>query len=303
LLRRNVITGALALALLTSAVACGGSSASGSGGTGGEMASSSSTSTTGTGGAACQDQTVDISSKKPTTAHWDYSEEDMWSTLDTAYAACGTKAATEHQTPIDIPAATATADSQAIEVKNYGKVPLKVFTNGHTVQQNYASSFGATDPQITYGGKTYFLVQFHFHTPSEHKVDGVSHPMELHLVHKLSADASAPLAVVGVFLDPGAEHTALKDMLANVPMAEYQELDSCTVQVDLNALLPAKKSFFAYSGSLTTPPCSEGVQWLVMKDSMSMTDPQQMAFQSLIGADARSPQPLNGRAVVVHTEP
>lgn len=286
--------------LFAGLAACSSSStpagAGGGGGAGGE--------TSGVGGAMCMDVVKDISASKPTTAHWTYEEEGEWGTLDPAYAACGTAALPGvSQTPIDIPQGSATPDPGAVTFTNYAKIPLRVFTNGHTVQENYASAFGEADPQVSYGGKSYFLVQLHYHTPSEHQVDGAGHAMELHLVHKQMNDKASPLLVVGVFLDMGAAQAALGDMLNRVPAESWSERDACEGEVDLGALLPAKRSFFAYTGSLTTPPCSVGVQWVVMKDPMSVGAEQQAAFEALIGKDARPTQPLDGRPVLVHLEP
>jgi carbonic anhydrase len=285
--------------LIAGLAACGSSftpaGAGGGGGAGGT--------TSGVGGAMCMDVVKDISASKPTTAHWTYEEEGEWGTLDPAYSACGTAALPgASQTPIDIPQGGAMPDPGAVTFKNYAKIPLHVFTNGHTVQENYASAFGEADPQVSFGGETYFLVQFHYHTPSEHKVDGVGHAMELHLVHKLINDKASPLLVVGVFLDAGAAQATLGDMLAGVPEESWSERDACKGEVDLGGLLPAKKSFFAYTGSLTTPPCSVGVQWVVMKDPMSVGAAQQAAFEARIGKDARPTQPLDSRPVLVHLD-
>lgn len=285
--------------LLAGLAACSSASSpagtGGGGGTGGE--------TSGVGGAMCMDVVEDLSASKPTTAHWTYEEEGEWGALDPAYTACGTAALPgASQTPIDISQGSATADPGAVTFKNYAKIPLHVFTNGHTVQENYASAFGEADPQVSHGGKTYYLVQFHYHTPSEHRVDGVGHAMELHLVHKLMNDKASPLLVVGVFLDAGAAQAALGDMLSSVPAETWSERDACKGEVDLASLLPAKRSFFAYTGSLTTPPCSVGVAWVVMKDPMSVGAEQQAAFEALIGKDARPTQPLDGRPVLVHLD-
>lgn len=169
---------------------------------------------------------------------------------------------------------------------NYSETPLEVVNNGHTVQVNYAP--GST---LTVGDATYDLLQFHFHTPSEHYLNGVPAAMEVHFVHK---DKGGTLGVVGVMMKIGAENAAIKDIWSNIPAAG----ESKTVEgksISALALLPSDHEYLKYEGSLTTPPCSEGVQWHVIKEPIEISHEQLLAFQTLFPVNARPVQPLHGR--------
>jgi len=171
----------------------------------------------------------------------------------------------------------------------YQATPLKVVNNGHAIQVNYGA--GST---LTVDGKTYHLAQFHFHSPSEHTQDGKPYAMEAHLVHK--ADDGS-LAVVGVFLKEGKENPFLARIWGHLPTEVNHEMTVAGTEVNVADLLPAKKAFFNYSGSLTTPPCSEGVTWLVMDRSVEVSKAQADKFRGLIHENARPVQPLNDRKV------
>jgi carbonic anhydrase len=166
--------------------------------------------------------------------------------------------------------------------------PLQIVNNGHTQQVVIPEGSG-----ITLEGTRYPLKQFHFHAPSEHTIDGVADAMELHLVHITDA---GEIAVVGVLLAEGDENSALKSVFEAMPaMAGPQQ--EVKGSVDLNALLPAQLTTFRYMGSLTTPPCSEGVHWLLMTERSSVSTAQVEAFRKIFGPDARPVQPLNDRDV------
>lgn len=219
--------------------------------------------------------------------HWGYTGETgpaHWGDLSEAYHMC--KAGT-HQSPVDIRDAKH-MDAPAVAMK-YQATPLKVVNNGHTIQVNYAG--GST---LTVDGKVYELAQFHFHNPSEHTQNGKPALMEAHLVHK-AADGS--LAVVGVFLKEGAENPVLARIWPHLPSEVNHEKAVEGTQVNVDDLLPAKRAYFNYSGSLTTPPCSEGVTWLVMDQSVEVSRAQADKFLGLIHSNARPVQPLNDRAV------
>jgi len=138
----------------------------------------------------------------------------------------------------------------------------------------------------------YKLVQFHFHTPSEEKVNGKAYPMEAHLVHQ---GADGKMAVVAVFLKEGKANPAFDAVFRGMPKAEGT---GHTID-DINAadLLPAERGYFRYVGSLTTPPCSEGVRWQVMKEPVEVSKEQVSAFRKLYHMNARPVQALNGRKV------
>ena len=143
---------------------------------------------------------------------------------------------------------------------------------------------------ITYGGTRYELLQFHFHTPSEHTLDGKAAPMEAHFVHR-SADGK--LAVVGVLLKSGTAASAFAPVLTALPPAGEKK----AVEVDLPAMLPKDHRHFAYSGSLTTPPCSEDVQWIVLRAEEPVSKAEIDGFKGKYPKNARPVQPLKGRAV------
>lgn len=209
---------------------------------------------------------------------------DKWGSIEPAFAAC---ADGKHQSPVDVHGAKKVA-LPPIEFK-YQPAPLKVIDNGHTVQMNYAS--GST---ITVGGQTYELNQFHFHRPSENHLNGKTFPMELHLVHK---NSEGKLAVVGVFLTVGAENPAIKSEWAHIPQEKGKEVTVEGVTIDAAQLLPKSHSYYTFEGSLTTPPCSEGVVWFVMKEPTKISKAELDTFNHLYSHDARPVQPLNDRSV------
>jgi carbonic anhydrase len=225
---------------------------------------------------------------KGSPAHWSYEGEDgpaHWGELDPAYAACSHGTA---QSPIDIANPTH-GDLPDITFAEKSLSPLRIINNGHTIQVNAPP--GNT---IALDDVTYQLMQFHFHTPSEHRVDGKAQAMELHLVHN---DQDGNLVVLGVLLQEGAEHAALKPVFDNMPPTAGPE-QTVDGTVELSALLPADKSSYRYDGSLTTPPCSEGLKWIVFVQPMEISTGQIEAFRTLHPANARPLQALNGREVV-----
>lgn len=219
--------------------------------------------------------------------HWGYSgpsAPQQWGSLDPAFSTCKLG---KHQSPIDIHGAKA-ADLPAIQF-DYKPSPLKVIDNGHTIQVNYAP--GST---IDVGGSRYELVQFHFHHPSEEKVNGKAHPMVAHLVHK---NAEGKLAVVAVLLDKGGSSEVIDAIWKNLPKEKEKEATVAGVTIDVAKLLPANRGYYAFEGSLTTPPCSEDVRWLVLKTPVKIASAQVAAFGKLYPMNARPTQPLNGRAL------
>lgn len=226
------------------------------------------------------------------TAHWAYKGEAgpaNWGDLKNEYATCGQGT---QQSPIDIRSDNAiSADLGAIQF-DYKAVPLKVVNNGHTIQVNYAPG-----SSITVAGKTYQLLQFHFHTPSEHTVNGEAAPMELHFVHRNDA---GELAVVGVMTEKGQMHEALQPVWDRLPHEINKEMTVAGLQVDAATLLPPQSgNYYHYMGSLTTPPCSEIVSWFVLKDPIVVSEAQIARFIDMIGANARPVQGINRRLVVV----
>ena len=187
--------------------------------------------------------------------HWSYEGATgpaHWGDLNPKFATCklGKK-----QSPIDI-GATEKAQLPPVEF-HYAATPLKIVNNGHTIEVTCAK--GST---LKIGDTTYELLQFHFHTPSEHTVAGKPFDMEAHFVHK---DAKGTLAVVGVFLEKGRPNAVIALVASFMPNVAGKEVEVPGLAVNAAHLLPFDKSQYAYSGSLTTPPCTEGVQWRVLK--------------------------------------
>lgn len=219
--------------------------------------------------------------------HWTYEGEEgpaHWGSLSEDFAACGVGTM---QSPIDI---SGTASGGAGELGfDYRDTVLDIVNNGHTVQVNIAS-----DSTATLAGRSYKLLQFHFHSPSEHTVGGRHMDMEAHFVHR---NDEGKLAVVGVFLEAGGANAALQPVWDNMP-AMKGKATADGVAINAANLLPASHGFTTYSGSLTTPPCSEGVTWFVMKTPVAVSPAQVDAFRAIMPANARPTQPLNGRMVL-----
>jgi carbonic anhydrase len=220
--------------------------------------------------------------------HWTYggpAGPEHWGELEKDFAACQTG---RHQSPIDVRGAKA-ADLPAIAFA-YRAAPLRIINNGHTVQVNYAP--GST---ITVGGKRYELKQFHFHHPSEEKINGKGYAMVAHLVH---AAADGSVAVVAVLLDAGTvENPLVSRLWQNLPAHEGPEQKHDDVSIDVGGLLPADRGYYTFTGSLTTPPCTENVTWFVLKTPAPISQAQADAFGKIYPLNARPTQPLNGRDV------
>jgi len=171
---------------------------------------------------------------------------------------------------------------------HYKPAASEIVNNGHTVQVNLDNAGSVGLPSGDYK-----LVQFHFHTPSEEAFNGKHYPLVAHLVHK---NAAGELAVVAVLFKQGKENAALKKVFAELP-ATVGEKHPLSAELDLMATLPKHHTYYAYEGSLTTPPCSEGVHWHVMKEPVQISKTQLSAFRKLYAMNARPVQPLHGRKV------
>jgi carbonic anhydrase len=219
--------------------------------------------------------------------HWQYQGHhggpSHWAELDPAFERC---AKGQQQSPIDIRNAVKT-ELPALEF-DYHVVAPTIVNNGHTVQINLPA--GQT---LKIGEQSYELLQFHFHTPSEETVAGKHMAMVAHFVHR---NAAGQLGVVGVLIQPGAANPAFEPVFAHLPRpGEKISVDDLTL--DLAALLPADKHYYSFEGSLTTPPCSEGVNWMVLKTPIKLGAAQIKAFRRLFNANARPVQPVNGRVI------
>ncbi len=220
-------------------------------------------------------------------AHWAYAGPagpQTWGGLKPDFALC---AKGQRQSPIDIQGGLP-VDLEPVQF-HYKASRFAVVDNGHTVQANLAGG-----NYIEVGGKRFELKQFHFHRPSEERIDGRQFDMSLHLVHK---DEQGRLAVVGLLLDRGAPHAAVQKVWNNLPLEKDQELQART-PLELNDLLPSNQSYYTYMGSLTTPPCSEGVQWIVMRQPVSVSTEQIELFSRLYPMNARPTQQVAGRRIL-----
>jgi carbonic anhydrase len=221
-----------------------------------------------------------------TQPHWGYrgaANPTEWGKLSSDFTKCESGL---EQSPIDIKGAK--KGSSAPITFNYKSSPLVVVNNGHTIQANYAPG-----SSMTVGGEKYELLQFHFHTPSEHQITGKASAMEVHLVHR---NAAGKLAVVGVMMNKGKEQPLIGKVWQAIPPSGKTK----TVQnVTINAanLLPANRSYYSYAGSLTTPPCSEGVKWHVLTTAISLSPKQIAIFEKLYPVDARPIQPIGDRKI------
>ena len=225
------------------------------------------------------------------TVCWGYTAEngpDVWGDLSPEYRLCS---AGIHQSPIDIVNPTPAKLSPI--TFNYQSTSLNIQNTGNTIQVVYPrGSWIAVDET------QYDLLQFHFHAPSEHKVAGDPFDMELHLVHKSS---DGILAVVGVFIESGRENSGFIPIWHHIPPlpGESQHIESVTFNpIDL---LPSRKQSYRYDGSLTTPPCSEGVKWFMLATPIEMSESQIEAFQAIMSGNNRPVQPLNGRELLLDT--
>ena len=218
--------------------------------------------------------------------HWGYEgagAPENWSKLDPQNKAC---AIGERQSPIDIKDGIK-VDLEPIKF-NYQPSTFRIVDNGHTVQVQVGEG------SISLTGKSYELVQFHFHRPSEEKINGQRFDMVVHLVHK--AD-DGQLAVVAVLLERGNENPFIQTLWNYMPLEKKMPVSPPNAIVDLNTLLPTSRNYYTYMGSLTTPPCSEGVLWLVMKQPVQVSPEQINIFSRLYRNNARPIQPSSGRLI------
>jgi len=232
------------------------------------------------------------SADQPAAPHWDYAGSDgpsAWATLSPHYAQCGRGT---RQSPIDLPLTlhyeAATVEQAALDVFRHEHA-IDVHNNGHTIEVQYDDG-----DRLQLGERSYRLVQYHFHAPSEHTVAGQHFPMELHLVHR--AD-DGELAVVAVFLEEGPTNPGYAPVWNHLPKAPGRAEHVEHVGIDIDDLLPASRRAFAYIGSLTTPPCSEGVHWLVLRTPEALGVEQIRAFSTVLGHNSRPVQADNGRSL------
>ena len=228
--------------------------------------------------------------------HWGYEGEEApnhWGSLSSEFASCdsGTK-----QSPIDLTGAVPIEDAgiqrrlgeTVLTVEQRAHV-MDLIDNGHTVQITNDAPLS-----IELGGTPYELAQFHFHAPSEHTIDGEHAPLEVHFVHK---SAAGELAVVGILVEQG-EHAAIWDaVLAAFPDKPGGQRHVENLDLDMNDLRPLPQHYYRYEGSLTTPPCSEGVQWIVLAELRQISEEQMVTVVSHLHKNNRPVQPLGERQI------
>jgi carbonic anhydrase len=215
--------------------------------------------------------------------HWTYADQSKWSETSAEAKTCASGA---RQSPIDLYEQTL-IDEPDIAF-SYSAAETVLFNNGHAIE--IVAPPGQT---MIRNGEVATLLQAHFHDPSEHHLDGVTFPMEMHLVHRR---ADGGLAVIGVLFREGAENAALAPLWASLP-AKLGKEHGATVTFDAAAFLPADRIHFEYLGSLTTPPCTEGVAWFVMHAPLEASAAQIAALKAVIGENARAIQAGNAREV------
>ena len=219
---------------------------------------------------------------------WDYGDAlgpSHWGDLKPEFATCKSG---HHQSPIDI-RDTKKAALPPIQFE-YKPSPLHIIDNGHTIMVNYSpGSF------IAVGDKKYTLKQFHFHRPSEEKINGKNFDMTVHLVH---ADDDGNLAVVAVLLQQGEGSALVHELWNDLPKEKDKEESFDNIQINPSQILPRDRGYYTFSGSLTTPPCSENVTWYVLRQPTTVSAQQIQRFSQLYRDDARPTQPLYDRIVL-----
>jgi carbonic anhydrase len=219
-------------------------------------------------------------------AHWSYAGEagpQGWAALAPEFATCSTGS---RQSPIDIRGGLR-VELEPVQF-DYRSSRFGVLDNGHTIQVNMAAG-----NSISVLGRRYDLLQFHFHRPSEERIDGRAADMVAHLVHK---DAEGRLAVVAVLLEGGSAQPVVQAVWNNLPLEKGEEL-AASVAIDPANLLPTDRRYYTYMGSLTTPPCTEGVLWMVMKQPVQLSVQQIDLFARLYPMNARPVQSASGRLI------
>jgi carbonic anhydrase len=221
--------------------------------------------------------------------HWEHQGENgpqNWAKLKPEFSTCATG---QRQSPVHI-LETETIPGKAETLRfDYRPSGGSVVNNGHTVQVDLAG-----DNTLYVRGSAYKLIQFHFHHPAEERVNYKGFSMVAHLVHK---NAEGQLAVVAVLIDPGAENALIDQVWTRMPLDVNDRVGLPAGLIDMNQILPADQRYYQFIGSLTTPPCTEGVLWLVMKQPMTVSREQLKLFTHLYPMNARPVQALNGRLV------
>lgn len=219
-------------------------------------------------------------------SEWSYQGDtgpQYWASISKEFGAC----AGFQQSPININHVYK-AELSDIET-NYNASHLNIVNSGHAIQVNY--NVGST---MLFNGKQFKLKQFHFHTPSEHTLKGKAAPLEAHMVHKAE---DGEIAVIAIFFQKGDKNKVVDRIWANIPQKAGAK-SFVDTKIDVNDLLPAIQAYYFYQGSLTTPPCNEIVNWIILKNKVSISEDQIERISSIIEGNARPVQPLNRRFVL-----
>ena len=225
----------------------------------------------------------DKKDEKHAAPHWGYEGEMGPEKWGKEFPTCGNG---KSQSPLDIKGPF--VKSRIVVSADYKEGPLKMLNNGHTIQVVVTPG-----SKLRIDGVAHELLQFHFHRPSEEKIDGKPMAMVVHFVHK---NADGKLAVLGVLLKEGNENPGIKTLWANLPKEENVEYAPDGVNFNPGNLLPREFDFYSYEGSLTTPPCTEGVRFFILKTTVNIAKEQVQAFPFKM--NARPVQPLNGRELL-----
>ena len=253
---------------------------------GGKGASSSGPTSAAGRAAALADGTAGTAASGKVRGDWSYSGDtgpEHWASLKPEFSQCGKG---QRQSPIDI------HDGIPVELDpiafDYRPTAFRVIDNGHTVQVNLAPG-----NRITVNGRRHELVQFHFHRPSEERLNGKQFDMVMHLEHK---DIEGKLAVIAILISEGKGHPLVQQVWNNLPLEKFTEQPGLAT-IDLNQILPEQRQYVTYMGSQTTPPCQEGVLWMVLKQPVTASTEQMATFARLHPMNARPVQPTAGRLI------
>jgi len=220
---------------------------------------------------------------------WSYSGSNgpaNWHQLSGAYGKCSSG---KQQSPINIEGTDA-AIMHRLET-DYSVAPIHLKNNRHSIQMSYPKG-----SLLKVGTKRFSLKQFQFHTPAEHTVSGNRHPLSIHFIHHAANGSSA---VVAVFVKEGKENMAAQELYENLPLEADQVINKEKILINARDLMPSNKAYYRYMGSLTTPPCSEGVHWYVLKKPIEFSKEQIDFMRGLIGGNnARPLQKRNNRIIL-----
>ena len=231
-------------------------------------------------------------------AEWSYEAQKHWGSIQDhnqheiphnyPYAVCGIG---QHQSPVDLAISYASKRLNNLKFRYYADAP-SFFNTGHAVQVNLSNDYQG---ELLIGKEAYPLIQMHFHEPSEHVIGARTFPAELHFVHVRD---DGKIAVLGVLLEIGKDNPVFQTILENTPHQGGELKQDNGVWLSIASLLPEKRDeYYTLAGSLTTPPCSEGVDWYVLTDTTEISEAQLDQLKSFFSGNARLPQELNNRTV------